>query len=123
MLRQFSEHSASRIARAVRWAEKHYGDRLLGQRQQPTAVYRFLIGKTDGSGITARSGSTVGTGTVTLYYIDPDTDALTVKQDRNGDDVTVTVKNMSTTAVAASAYVQIGQEHMKGTYLAVWEDC
>jgi hypothetical protein len=57
-----------------------------------------LIGKDNGSGITARSGTTPGTGTVLVYA-----NVANVLTDTT---MTVTCLNLSASAVTASAYIQ-----------------
>jgi hypothetical protein len=74
------------------------------------------IGMTGGSGIAARSGTTPGSATVTLYKINSGPTLATAT-------TTVTAYNLSTSAVAASAYVVIMQEQITGKFICVWEDC
>ena len=122
MSQRFSDNAMGRIARAVRWVEDQR-PAAPTRRNPGRPAYEFFIGKTDGSGIPARSGTTPGSGTVTLYHLDTDTTTLTVQQDSSNEDVEVTCYNLSTEAVAASSYVMIQQEYITGTFWAVWEDC
>lgn len=80
------------------------------------------IAKTGASGIAARSGTTPGSASVTLYYINA-SGALATWNDANGDPITDTCYNMSTTAVGNSVYIIAQQELLSGKLLAVWEDC
>lgn len=117
----FSEASVDKIRRVVRQVlgEPQFG---LGETNKPPSFGLLTyLGKTDGSGITARSGTTPGSGTVTLYYISGGT--LTSWKDRSGSAITKTCYNMSETAVAATAYVIMMQELLSGKLFAVWEDC
>ena len=74
-----------------------------GPRENP---YRYdgYIMKTDGSGCTARSGTTVGSGTATPYYING-SNVLTAVQE-GGSDVSLDVYNISTETIAPNSYVQ-----------------
>ena len=74
------------------------------------------LAKNGGSTIAARSGTTVGSGTVTLYKCDDTTlVALT------GDYSTVTAYNMSGSTVAANAYLQI--KRIGNKWFVDVEDC
>ena len=123
MAKRFSDNAMGRIARVVRHVESQPQTHRADRRPTGHGLYEFFLGKTDGSGITARSGTTPGSGTVTLYNLDTATSTLTVQQDADAADVTETVYNLSETAVAASAYVMISREFITGTFWAVWEDC
>ncbi len=74
-----------------------------------------FVGVTD-EAITARSGTTPGTGTVSLYYRDVDTGVLT----DSGNDVEA--YNISQTAVGSGSYVTILQDNY-GSYWVIVEDC
>lgn len=84
----------------------------------PLAMY---IVKTPVGGIPARSGTTPGSATCTLWTNAGG--ALAEWDNTQGDAQSVTVYNLSTTAVAAEAYVVACQEMLGGTLLALWEDC
>ena len=71
------------------------------------------IGVTMSSGVSARSGSTPGSGQVTLYTLTSGALTATSK--------TVTAYNLSSTAVAGSAYV--GLVWASGVWWVMWEDC
>ncbi len=71
------------------------------------------LAKNGGSTIGARSGTTPGSGTVTLYQLVGTTLTSTT--------VTVTAYNLSTTAIAANAYLVLTK--VDGKWIAVWEDC
>ena len=81
-----------------------------------------FLAKTDGSGITARSGTTAGSGTVTLQTVSAN-GAISAQQDQEGNDVTVTAYNVSTEALPSSSYTFVVQETISGTLWAVFEDC
>lgn len=78
-----------------------------------TQVSYVSWAKTGGGGIASRSGTTLGSGTVTVY------------QNRKGTltatSMTVTAYNGSDTAVAATAYIQIVWSD--GFWSVFWEDC
>lgn len=71
-----------------------------------------LLGKANGA-ITARSGTTPGTGTMDIFYVSGTTLTDTT--------VDVTVKNLSATAVTASAYIQA--KWIGGAWYVDFEDC
>jgi hypothetical protein len=73
------------------------------------------VAYTGGSGIAARSGTTPGSATVTLYTLSGGTLATATTTD--------TAYNLSTSAVAASAYVVCMREQISGKLICVWEDC
>src|SRR5262245_22128771 len=78
-----------------------------------TQVSYITWAKTGCGGIAARSGATLGSGTVTVH------------QNRNGTltatSMTVTAYNGSHNAVAANAYLQIVWSD--GFWSVFWEDC
>jgi hypothetical protein len=86
---------------------------------QPLAMY---VGKTGVSGITARSGTTPGSGTVTLYFVNA-SGTLETWKDGTGTAVTKTCYNLSTSAVGNTAYVMMQRDILSGKLWAVWEDC
>lgn len=75
------------------------------------------IALTGAGGIPARSTTTPGSGTVTIYEIDLSGPTLTATN------YTETAYNLSGTAVGGSAYVVITQETASGQYVVVMEDC
>lgn len=83
--------------------------RTTEMRHQGCMVY---LGKVDGSGLTARSGTTPGTGTVTLYEIA--SSVLTARQNADSTDVDVTVYNLSDRPVPASTYTLLLKEMLTG---------
>lgn len=88
-------------------------------RQPPLS--QAAIALTGGSAIAARSGTTPGSATVTLYYIS--SGALTAYTNINGDPITVTAYNLATSTVAANTYIQVKREFLSGTWLIDFEDC
>ena len=121
MLRTFNEESMRKISDMVRRDTRRQVNRAIQVMDRRQGAL-FYVGQTDGSGITARSGTTPGTGTVTLYEFDSG-GLLSARQDEGGNDITVTAYNLSTTAVASTTYVMLAQEIVSGYLLAVWEDC
>lgn len=93
-----------------------------GQRAHIEDGARLYIAYTHSGAIPARSGTTVGSGVATLYYIN-DSDVLTAKTDSTGANIVVTVKNLSTSTVGASKYVQLKREYGSGRWLVDFEDC
>lgn len=114
MAYQFAtETDVRRIARSVLATE---GRRLntaarRGRWQMPGVV--TYIGKTD-EAITARSSTTPGSGTVSLYRLDDSGDL-----EDTGENVTA--YNLSDDAVASGAYVGLVQA--AGVLWVNWEDC
>lgn len=76
--------------------------------------FQSRLAKTDGSGVSARSGTTAGSGTVTLQYLSGTT--IT-----DGSE-TVTVYNWTDDAAAATTYVWVQQDTL-GTWWITGEDC
>lgn len=72
-----------------------------------------LIAKNGGSAIAARSGSSISSQDCTIYYVAGGV--------LSSSGVTVPVYNMSSTAVAADAYIIAAKAC--GVWVAVWEDC
>jgi len=69
------------------------------------------------AGVTARSGTTVGTGTARIKKL-----VSNVITDLSPT-LDVTVKNMSTTAVASAKYIQLKKESYSGIWIVDWEQC
>jgi len=80
-----------------------------------TGEMQTAVAKAGGSGVTARSGTTAGSGTVSIYYI-----ASGVLTD-SGEDVAVV--NMSATAVANDAYITIKRCSLDEEWIVDAEDC
>jgi len=80
-----------------------------------TGELQTAVAKAGGSGVTARSGTTAGSGTVSIYYI-----ASGVLTD-TGEDVAVV--NMSATAVANNAYITIKRCSLDEDWIVDAEDC
>lgn len=123
MTKRFSAEAMAQISEVVRRVLREPGNGGIGvSSSQPGHV--GLLGfwaKTGAGGISARSGTTLGNGTVTLHTAVGGTDAEYA--DANSAAVTKTCYNGSTTAVAANAYVFVCQEQLSGKFFAVWEDC
>ena len=73
------------------------------------------VAKAGGSGVTARSGTTAGSGTVTIYYIDGGVLTSTSQ--------TVTAYSLSATAVANNAYITIKRCSLDEEWIVDAEDC
>jgi hypothetical protein len=71
------------------------------------------VAKNGGSALAARSGTTMGSGTVTLYDAD-ESGALTSAG-------TATAFNLADTAVAANAWLQV--KRIDGLYVIDFEEC
>ena len=84
-------------------------------QEQRYPLSQSAIAYTGVSGVPARSGSTAGSATVTLYKL--------VGATLTSTSVTVTAYNLSTTAVAGSAYIQVKREYLTGKWLVDFEDC
>lgn len=72
-----------------------------------------LVCKTGGGGIAARSGTTVSSGTCTVWQRSGTTLSAT--------STTITVYNLSTTAVGNTVYIVAEMTNIG--WVAVWEDC
>lgn len=94
----------------------------VGLRAQMPEQPRTAIAYTHSGTITARSGTTVGTGVATLYRIDS-SNVLSAVTDSAGANIVVTVKNLSTSVVGASKYIQIKREYYSGYWFVDFEDC
>lgn len=95
-------------------------DRLIDEEAEPLQstiqmVHQSLIAYTPVGGIAARSGSSVSSATCTIYELD--SGSLSATTD------TISVNNLSTTAVAGEVYIFAVQETRSGEFIAVWEDC
>lgn len=98
---------------------------LIGVQQEDTVGGMSLMGDRSTalsvayttSGATARSGTTLGTGTATLYYLAQSGTTRTLTTQT----IDVTFYNMSATAVAATKYVMLLR--LGDTWLCNWEDC
>ena len=72
-----------------------------------------IVMKTSGSGIAARSGTTVSSGTCTEW--------IRTTSTMSAGTATYTVWNLSTTAVGNSVFIVAIQTNIG--WVAVWEDC
>ena len=118
----FSAEAIQKIRHVVKQVLSEPQFRTPRETPSVSAWLQTYIGKTDGSGITARSGTTPGSGTVTLYKINS-SGTLETWKDKADADITKTCYNLSSEAVGASAYVVMMQDLLSGKLLAVWEDC
>lgn len=82
---------------------------------------QLWVGKTAGGGLSARSGDTPGTGTVTLQYRNTTSDDYADLLDADDAPVVVTVRN-NLGAVGGSIYVTLSGEAF-GDLLVIAEDC
>lgn len=96
-----------RVAETVHAVERQVRTRPERGRQTHRRRFRdvhaaFRIGKTDGSGVSARSGTTPGSGTVQFYRRSAAGALEATEED------TVTAYNLSTVEVASNTYVGVG---------------
>lgn len=94
--------------------------RLLIRGERRPIYRRAALAKTGGTAITARSGTTPGSGTVTLYHLDGG--SITAVVDLDSSPVTVTAYSFAGTASGIGAYIFIEQDD-DGTWWYVSEDC
>ena len=80
-----------------------------------TGEMQTAVAKAGASGVTARSGTTAGSGTVSVYYI-----ASGVLTDTTE---TLTAYNLSATAVANNAYITIKRCSLDEEWIVDAEDC
>ena len=83
---------------------------------------RTAIAYTHSGTITARSGTTVGTGVAKLARIGA-TDVLEFVKDSANADIVITVKNTSTSAIGASQYIQVKRDYYSGFWLVDVGEC
>lgn len=103
-----------RLGRAVQLIERQYRNPVLPQRTPVIWPNEFCVcAKTDSGGVAAMTGTTPGTGTITLYFFDGT--SLTANS------TTDTAYNNMTTAVAGSAWIKVARV---GQYwFVINEDC
>lgn len=80
-----------------------------------TGELQTAVAKAGASGVTARSGTTAGSGTVSIYYIDGGTLTDTGEE--------VTAYSLSATAVANNAYITIKRCSLDEDWIVDAEDC
>lgn len=83
---------------------------------------RTAIAYTHSGTITARSGTTVGTGVAKLAQIGA-SDVLEFVKDSTNSDIVITVKNTSTSAIGASQYIQVKRDYYSGFWLVDVGEC
>ena len=106
----FSKPDAEQIVQSL-----DSGDRIIPGSASPAVVFfGSRMGKTDGSGMTAASGDTMGSGTVALQYLSGST--LTA----GGGNVTA--YNWSDEAVGANTKVRVAQD-MYGVWWLAGVNC
>jgi hypothetical protein len=76
----------------------------------------MAVAYTDAPGIAARSGTTLGSGTVTFYEI---SDAGVLSATTETD----TVYNITQSAVVGNTYVVVGREFRTNKWIVIVEDC
>ena len=77
----------------------------------------FRLAQTPSGGIPGRSGTTLGSASCSMYYIAKSGTTATLTADTRSE----TIYNMSTSAVAGTAYIQAVR--INGFLVANWEDC
>lgn len=78
------------------------------KKVRPAAPYDGWICKTDSGGVAARSGTTVGTGTVVPYCINS-SNVLTELKKSDDTSRSLTAYNLSAEAVAGDTWIQCKQ--------------
>lgn len=115
-----SRELQEQIAEAVRQQLSEIRSFDTTREEDDVYVPRIILGQTDGSGITARSGTQMGSGTVTLF--DASAAGVLSQRTSGGSAVTETWWNISETAVAATTYVMATQD-ASGLMICMLEDC
>lgn len=110
----FDEPTANRLVGLAGKTPRRNNQPPEPRRPEQPIYMQSRLALSDGSGISARSGTTAGNGTVTLQYLDGST--ITANTD------TLTVYNWSKTAAAAETYVWVHQDSL-GTWWILGEDC
>lgn len=88
-----------------------------GVTSNPRRIYADVaIAMVDASGISARSGTSLGTGTVTFYGID-EGGVLTATTE------TATVYNIASSNVTGNRYVVVARETRTLQWVVIVEDC
>ena len=115
----FSKDAARQIQNVIRRVERVRPAQA--KPPKPITQASAYIAKTGGSGIPARSGTTPGSASVALYRINYAGTLVPVVDDTSAA-IEILVYNVSSSAVAANAYVQVKQE-VFGRYVVDFEDC
>lgn len=102
------ERAANVVARPPIVIERLGTSTVIGYTSKPP----YVIGKSSGT-ISARSGTTPGSGSVVLYFDNSGT--LTASGE------TITVKNLSSTATSSGVWVGCAYDGID--YWLDWEDC
>ena len=76
-----------------------------------------MIGVVATGGITARAGTTPGTGTVNVYYVN---DSGTLA---HYNSQTITAYNLSSAAIVAGKYVMCKRDYVSWNWFVDFEDC
>ena len=121
-MKTFSDKAVGAIRETVRRVQampRTSGTALPEGALPPLATY---IMKTPSGGIGARSGTTPGSASCTFWWIGVG-GLLAEWLNPQGAAQTATVYNLSTSAVAGSAYIVAMQDLLSGRLIAVWEDC
>lgn len=122
MVKVFNADARQQIAEVVRQVLAMPGHSGLGKASglQGHVGLLVFVAKTGSGGIAARSGTTLGSGTVTLYTLFGGT--IAEYADANSAAVTKTCYNVTTTAVAASTYIACTQEQLSGKLIVILQD-
>lgn len=109
-----SKRNIERIGRATQRTERAYQNPTLDvfQRQRWSPVTR--IAKTDGSGMTALSGTTPGYGNVVLYSFDRDAGTLTSRD-------TIKAYNSMPSAIPANLWIKVSR--IDGAWFITNQQC
>jgi hypothetical protein len=109
------EHTLTAIREVIRREIARSQSEMPGRHRLGRGGIGHVVGVTD-EAITARAGTTPGTGTVSIYERDIDAGTLS----DTGEDIEA--YNISQTAVASGAYVTCCQDNF-GSWWVIVEDC
>lgn len=117
-----SAEALRQIQRLVRQELMVGGAWRPGRTQETSGVLPFYLCETPAGGIAARSGTTLSSAVCTVKRINS-TNQLVTATDGAGNAITVTVFNLSGSAVAGSALIAAQQEIASGKLIVNVEDC
>lgn len=114
--------AVQQIARLVRRSAMQTVRRHVRSDQRAVLNTAIYLALTPAGGIPAMSGSTPGSATCTLKYIDENGLVATALDSENAA-ITQTVYNVSSGSISGSALIQCKQECIGGALLADFENC
>jgi len=119
---ELGPQAAKQVQRVVRRSELGGKRARRSSPQLGNHSLAVYVCKTGAGGIPAMVGDVVGSADVTVQGIDDD-DELYDAIDSNGNVMTITVKNTSTSAVAADTVIHVKQELATGRQVVDFENC